>query len=232
MVAGVNFPTTKSTDWSDRKLNGAPPWTDRDNGYVVEYTADEKVPLEHKEYIAGAGAGGCVEECYCPKLGKDVAVKKVETYGKKETNDKLTKEMDYLRTIRHYHCIQVLGSYSRGDWFNIVMDPVATGDLRTYLMHEDSSPKVRRMELLCGQRSELLPTLMGCLAHGLHYLHQRQKLRHRDIKPANILLDGPTVLFADFNLSKVFTETQTGTSGPSLKTQMVSAYSVYRLRVH
>ena len=221
MVAGVDFPITKSTDWSDKRLNNARAWTDRGNGSVVEYTVDEKVPLEHKEYIAGAGDGGFVEECYCPMLGKEVAVKRVTTHGKKELNDGLTKDMGYLTTVRHYHCIQVLGSFIRGDFFSIIMEPVATCDLRTYLRHDAPSHKIRKMEQQCGPRTAFLPRLMGCLAHGLHYLHQKPKLRHRDIKPANILLDGPRVLFADFNLSKVFTETQSGTSGPSLKTQMV-----------
>ena len=226
MVGGADFLITKSTDWSNKWLNDAPAWTDRGDGYNVEYGEGEKAPLEHKEFIASAGEGGCVEECYCPRLGRKVAVKKVSTEGIKKTNDELTKEMSHLLTVRHYHCIQVRGSYIRGDWFNIVMEPVATCDLRTYLRHEDSSPKIRNMEQLCGPRAVFLPTIMGCLAHGLHYLHQKPKLRHRDIKPANILLNGRTVLFADFNLSKVFTETQSGTSGPSRKTQMVRAYSV------
>ncbi len=102
------------------------------------------------------------------------------THGKKETDDGRTKEMDYLRAVRHYHCIQVRGSYARANrigqkrvvsvyrlhmqrsmedkkamiareqenkfnelmtktraidsnitdnWFNIVMEPVATCDL-------------------------------------------------------------------------------------------------------
>ena len=40
------------------------------------------------------------------------------THGKKETNVGFTKEMDYLR-----------GSYILGNWFKIVMEPVATCDL-------------------------------------------------------------------------------------------------------
>ena len=232
MVAGVDFLITKSTDWSDKRLNDVPAWTDRGNGYVVDYTEDEKPPLDHKSYIASAGEGGCVEKCYCPKLDKEVAVKKVATYGDEETNDRLTKEMDYLRKVRHYHCVQVLGSYIQGDWFNIVMDPVATCDLRTYLKFESSSQKIRKMEKLCGMRSVFLPILMGCLALALHYLHQSARLRHRDIKPANILLNGRTVLFADFNLSKVFTETQSGTSGPSPKSPMVRISSVCKYSIH
>ena len=232
MVAGVDIPITKSTDWSNKKLNDPRKWTDRGNGFVVEYAVDEKVPLEHREDIAEVGVGGIVQECYCPMLRKGVAVKKVTTRGKKKANDDLTKEVGYLRTVRHYHCVQVLGSYIRGSFFCIVMEPVATCDLREYLEHDGPPHKIRKMEEQCGPRTAFLPRLMGCLAHGLHYLHQKSKLRHRDIKPANILLDGPTVLFTDFNLSKVFTETQTGTSGPSLKTLMVRVYSVRRLQAH
>ena len=232
MVAGVDLLITKSTDWSDKWLNDVPAWTDRGNGYATEYREDEKVPLEHRGIIASAGEGGCVEKCYCPKLDKEVAVKKVMTNGNEETNDRLTKETDCLRKVRHYHCIQVLGSYIEGDWFNIVMDPVATCDLRTYLINESSSHKIRNIEKLCGLRSMFLPTLMGCLALGLHYLHQKASLRHRDIKPANILLNGRTVLFADFDLSKVFTETQSGTSGPSRKTLMVRISSVCKHSIH
>ncbi len=232
MVSGVDFLTTKSTDWSLKRPKNAPPWTGSGNGYATEYREDEKVPLEHRGMIASAGEGGCVEKCYCPKLDKEVAVKKVTTNGNEETNDRLTKEMDYLRKVRHYHCIQVLGSYIQGDWFNIVMDPVATCDLRTYLMNEGSSHKIRKIEKLCGLRSVFLPTLMGCLALGLHYLHQSATLRHRDIKPANILLNGRTVLFADFDLSKVFTETQSGTSGESPKTPMVRISSVCKHSIH
>ena len=232
MVAGVDFFITKSTDWSLKRLNDALKWTDRGDGYVVEYTEDEKDPLEHIDFIAHVGEGGCVSECYCPKLGKSVAVKKITTYGKKETNDGLTEQMDYLLAVKHYHCIRVRGSYIRGDWYNIVTEPVATCDLRAYLKLEGSPFKKRKMREQCGPRIELLPTLMGCLAHALHYLHQRTKLRHRDITPANILLDGRTVLFADFNLSKVFTETRSGTTGPSRKTQMVRAYSVGIFRIH
>ena len=37
--------------------------------------------------------------------------------------------MDYLWAVKHYHCIQVGVSYIRGNWFNVVMEPVATYDL-------------------------------------------------------------------------------------------------------
>lgn len=232
MVAGVDSLTTKSTDWSLTRLNNVLPWTKDGDGISVKYKEGEEVPLKHIDFIASAGDGGCVEKCYCHKLNKDIAVKKVQIQGDEETNDKLTKHMAYLRTVNHYHCIQVLGSYIREDWFNIVMEPVATCDLRTYLMHEGSSHKIRKMEPVCGPRTVFLPTTMGCLAHSLYYLHQNERLRHRDIKPANILLEGRRVLFADFDISKTFTETRSGTTGPSAKTPMVSISSECKHSIH
>lgn len=232
MFAGVNSFTTKSTEYSLQNLQKAYPWTEGGDGFFMRSKEDEEAPLRHIDIIASAGHGGYVQKSYCHKLDKIIAVKGVDTQGDEGTNARLAKDMEYLRTVNHYHCIRVLGGYTRGDWFNIVMDPVATCDLRTYLMHGDSSHKIRRMDPLCGPRTVFLPTIMGCLAHSLHYLHQTARLRHRDIKPANILLDGPRVLLADFDLSKAFTETRSGTTGPSAKTPMVSIFSVCNLFIH
>jgi serine/threonine protein kinase len=181
--------------------------------------------LEHVDFIASAGDGGFVEECYSSELDKNVAVKKADTHSKGDTNEKLAREVINLRTVRHWHCVQILGSFIWKDWFNIIMEPVAICDLRTYLMHGGPSHKLREMESSCGPRTVFLPTTMGCLAHALSYLHEDPRLRHRDIKPANILLDKRRVLFTDCGLSKTFTDTESGTSGPSAKTPMVSALS-------
>ena len=231
MSAGANSFTTKSTEYSLQNYKEATPWTLRGDGYSFVCEEGEDTPLRILDFIAQAG-GGCVEKCYCEELQKAIAVKRVSTHGDEEINTKLTKDMEYLRTVNHYHCIRVLGSYIRDDWFNIVMDPVATCDLRIYLQHEGSSHKIRKMEPLCGPRTVFLPTIMGCLAHTLHHLHHTARLRHRDIKPANILLDGRRVLFADFDLSKTFTETRSGTTGVSAKTPMVSIPSVCKHSIH
>ena len=200
--------------------SATPPWTDRSDGFHVEYEEDEDVPLQSRELIASAGDGGCVEKYYSTKLDMNVAVKRMETYSKTPTNNKLSNEVDILRDLKHYHSIRILGSYTHQDWFNMLMEPVALCDLNNYLVNT-SSVKVRNIEPICGPRASFLPKIMGCLAHGLHYIHKEPRVRHRDIKPANILLDGSRVLFADFGISKLFTETQTGTSGPSSKTMMV-----------
>ena len=179
------------------------------------------VLLEHVDIFASAGDRGCVEKCHCPELNGMVAVKRLDTHSKRDTNDKLIREGNNLRMVKYDHCVQILGSFIREYWSNIVMEPVASCDLRTYLMLEGSSHKIRKMELSCGPRTVFLPTIMGCLAHTLYYIHKDPRLRHRDIKPANILLDGRRVLFADFGLSESFTETESGTSGPSGETPRV-----------
>ncbi len=200
-------------------------WTDRGDGFNVVYGEGETPPLDRVNTLAAASHGGSVEEWCCKGSQRIVALKRMETHGNKEDNEKLSYEVNILRQVKHYHSVRILGSYTHRDWFNIIMEPVALCDLRTYLMF-DSSMKVRNMEHLCGPRMLFLPTIMGCLAHGLLYIHKETSVRHRDVKPANILLDGPRVLFADFGLSKTFTETHSGTSGPSDKTVMVkTAYS-------
>lgn len=204
------------------------PWTDRDEGFYVNFGEDEDPPLTYVENMASPGNGVIVNRYECTKTSQQVAIKLMRTSSRKATIDKLNEEVKILRLLRHYHCIQVLGSYTHRDQLGIITQPAAACDLHDYLF-EYGSIKTRRMVLEYGIKSDFLPRLMGCLAHGLQYIHEQKgdastsgaQVRHRDIKPSNILLDGYRVLFADFGISKVYTATQTGTSGPSLKTKMV-----------
>lgn len=199
--------------------NSFPQWSH--DGFHVDFAENDKVPLEYIQALSGNGT--FVEEHRSTKLDKHVAVKKMETYSNKDRNDKLSKEVAILRNLRHYHSIRVIGSYTHRDWFGILTEPVATCDLKVYLA-EPASRKVAYMDKLVGPRDLFLPQIMGCLAYGLFYIHEELRTRHRDIKPANILLEGTKVLFADFGLSKAFTDTQSGTTGPSRKTPMVRAF--------
>lgn len=195
-------------------------WTDRGDVFHVDFTENEKLPLDLLDTIAQTTIGGVVEKRQCTIDGRLVAVKKMDTNRNETTNNELNKEVNILRSLKHYHSVRVLGSYTQGDSFSIVMEPVATCDLNTYLAWP-SSAKAKKQEAHCGPRDSFLPRIMGCLAHGLQYLHKEKKIRHRDITPGNILLDGPRVLYADFGISEFFTATQTGSSGPSRKTDMV-----------
>lgn len=215
----IDFLTTKSTEWSIRQPELNLQWIHRENGFHVELGEDDEPPLRYREHIAAASGGG-VDRYHCKELNRDIAVKRLQTHSDPKSNQTLYHEVEVLRRLRHYHVVQVYGSYTHRDWFNILMTPIATCDLRTYL-YAPLSHKVKLMEKSCGPRALLLPRIMGCLAHGLHYIHKDSKVRHKDIKPANILLDGPRVLYADFGCSKVYTDTQSGTTGPTTKTPMV-----------
>ena len=212
--------TTRSQPWSENEPQNPQPWTDRGkNGFYADFGPEEVLPLKLLENIF-TGYGVNVNHSICTKTGRKVAIKVMHTASKKATIDRLNHEVRVLRPICHYHCIRALGSYTSQDTLGIITEPVATCDLNNYLF-EDSSFKTNEMIRSYGPRSEYLPKLMGCLAHGLQYIHKagRQstsdgaQTRHRDIKPSNILLLGHRVLFADFGVSKVYTETQTGSTG-------------------
>ena len=228
------FLTTRSQEWSAKLPEKLPLWIDRGNGFFLSFDEHEKPPLKYLSHL-GNPQGVIVDRCQCTNTGQFVAVKIMKTYSRKTTIEKLNKEVKILRLIDHYHSIRAIGSYTHEDSLGILTVPVADCDLHEYLF-EDTGP-TRKLLNKYGPRPIFLPRLMGCLAYGLKYIHEQKnqpssdhpsdhsteehKIRHRDIKPSNILLHERRVLFADFGLSKVYTDTQTGTSGSSPKTQMV-----------
>ena len=228
-MAGSGFLTTKSTEWS-RVKSPSPLWKE-DGGWHKEFGENEKLPLNHIQPIASLSAGGVMEK-YRTEDGMLVAVKTMETFGDSNLNNELTQEVGILRDLKHYHSVSLLGTYIRGDSFSAVMEPCATCNLDTYLSQPKSNV-FKHITTRCGPQDTFLPKVMGCLAHGLQYLHKEPRMqydtgegkivRHRDITPTNIVLDGPRVLYTDFGLSKFVTATRTGSTGSSPKTSMVKA---------
>ena len=225
-MAESGFLTTRATRWSHGDLP-SPPWTHPDVFYK-EFKKGEKLPLEYIQHL-GQSFHSVVDQCRTED-GRLVAVKIKKTHGDLKINDKLQTEVRILRSLNHYHCVSILGAYICGDDFGIVMVPSAICNLYTYLFKPNSSA-FKDVEGRCSQGGPLLPKIMGCLAHGLQYLHKLPReryvsddgeiVRHRDITPGNIVLDGARVLYTDFGLSKVATADQTGSSGTSTKTPMV-----------
>ena len=215
-MSDIDFLTTRTKQWNDNSSPTPPKWTTQDDNFDLEFgEADGAVPLEYQDQL-----GDSVNKMRCKETEEIVAVKLLQTFNNLKTEGELKNEVNILRALNHYHCIRVLGSYRYRDWFGIVTQPVAQCDLKQYLS-EDYGWGVKCVESACGPRASFLPRIMGCLAYTLHYIHDDPQVRHRDIKPENILLDGKRVLFADFGLSKLYTETQSGSSGTSRKTPMV-----------
>ena len=211
------FLTTKTKQWNDLQPSSPPKWTTQGDCFYREFEEGEGAgPLEFLTDLSQD-----VQKMRCRETDEVVAVKKLDTSGKEELTTQISNEVEILRPLNHYHCIRVLGWYTEGDWSGIVTQPVAHCDLSQYLSQEKSY-RVRKVEEICGPRATFLPKIMGCLAYTLHYIHKDPIVRHRDIKPANILLEGKRVLYADFGLSKAYSQAQTTTSGPSGgKTPMV-----------
>lgn len=225
-MAETSFLTTRTTEWS-RGRSPSPLWTDPGDDFHKDFEEGQELPLEILGTISGPGS---VMEKRRMRDGTLVAVKKLDTYQDDKRTKKLKNEVEVLRSLEHYHIVRILGTYTQEDSFSMVMKPCAWCNLYTYLS-EPTSAAVKKMEDHCGPRDLFLPRIMGCLAHGLQYVHKEPRaqhnsdkdrlVRHRDIHPWNIVLDGPRVLYTDFGLSKFFTATQTGSSGPSHKMPMV-----------
>lgn len=219
--------TTRSAEWS-QNIPPAPEWTNWGNILYAEFNSDEQLPLLLMDAVPKTSYS-LVEKRQCEN-GSIVAVEKIDIFLTKIITTELINKVQILRSLKHYHSRRTLGCYTYSDFLSIVMEPWAVCDLRYYLSYP-SSRRVRRMEDRYGPREKFLPKIMGCLAHGLQYIHKEPRtqhenelekmIRHRDITPSNILLDGTRVLYADFGLSKFFPPTQRGSSGPSRKTIMV-----------
>ncbi|KAI9851742.1 MAG: hypothetical protein M1824_002490 [Vezdaea acicularis] len=105
--------------------------------------------------------------------------------------------------------------------------PVADGNLADFLEHWGNTP-------LCPEKASSMDTLICWpkqLADGLNYLHNHPSgtlVRHNDIKPSNLLLQGSTILYADFGLSRMFdTGEATTTYTPAVSfTKLYSAPEV------
>ena len=164
-MAESDFLTTKSTVWS-RDKTPFPPWN-KAGVLDKEFGENEKVPLEFINSIACLSRGGVVEQRRTED-GMLVAVKKMDTYGKADINEELRREVEILRSLKHYHSVSLLGTFIQGDCFNIVMEPCATCDLYTFLS-QPLSTGFKNITAHHGPQEFFLPKIMGCLAHGLQY---------------------------------------------------------------
>ncbi|ORX97441.1 kinase-like domain-containing protein [Clohesyomyces aquaticus] len=99
-------------------------------------------------------------------------------------------ELQILKRVQHFHCVEMVQSYTDQKYFAILMSPVGDCNLFDYYELALQSP----------DKSTLLQGFFGCLANALQYIH-RIKIRHRDIKPHNILVKGDRVLLTDFGIA-------------------------------
>ena len=212
--------TTKAAQWEKPEF---PSWTsqlDQDgipnDGYDVNFV--EKPPLELIDVI-GNGSNGVVCSMRCTENDQMVAVKRIPIDPARE--DALRSEVRNLRQLSHYHVLRICGTYNFKYHFHLMTLPVANCSLHDYLTYANGEQSYDPIQE-CGPPDKLLPTLFGCLANGLRYIHQ-ERIKHMDINPSNIILFGQQVLFADFGIARRFT-TRSTTDAPISRTRKVGRF--------
>ncbi|KAI0030047.1 kinase-like domain-containing protein [Vararia minispora EC-137] len=143
----------------------------------------------------GEGSFGRVKMAVHHPTGQIVALKYLsrEDIGVTESQDRVWREIDLWRFLRHPHIVKSYGVISTPSDVIIVLE-YAGGDLLRYVIDNG------RMEESQARR------LFQQIISGVDYSH-RLRIVHRDLKPENILLDDDlNVKIADFGLSSEIKE--------------------------
>ncbi|OJD35689.1 rho gtpase activator [Diplodia corticola] len=196
-----------------------------ENGKHWHFAKGEPQPFK----IAGVlGSGGYsqVHRIRSTISFKEYALKRIRrrrAFGNasKEAVRQFTTELKLLKSLKHRHMAEYVGSFTDPSYLGLIMAPVADMNLAEYLETISTYPEHSRRSSLITLRS-----FFGCMASALQYLHD-SSIRHRDIKPQNVLVDGSNVLFTDFGLSKDYSgDLGSTTSGATSMTPRYAAPEV------
>jgi serine/threonine protein kinase len=111
-------------------------WADRGVSHV-NFHKDESLPFQEVREL-GHGVNGPVVEVAVK--GFRVALKKI--YCRQGVTPMQLQEIQILKRLKHPHIIEVVGSYTRGRYLGILLYPVATCDLSTFLEDVDYLQRV------------------------------------------------------------------------------------------
>lgn len=162
----------------------------------LQVSTDTIAPPENYKIGKLVGSGGFAKVYYCldHDTGRDLAVKQVEyDLDCKDSRSELKalqNEIKILKKLRHPHIVLYYGTNEQQGFFNIFMEYITGGSLRSYI--QKNGPLSEKLT-----RKYVFHILLG-----LEYLHS-QKIVHRDIKAANVLRDSSgNAKLADFGASK------------------------------
>lgn len=196
---------------------------EKENGRHGHFAKGEPVPFKILGKL-GSGAYSQVHQIRSNIGFKDYALKRIRrriAFGNdaREGLKQFISEMEIIKSLRHRHMVEFVGSYTDPDYLALVMSPVAEMNL-AQLLDKSCRAGLKHAE------SEALRSFLGCLASALEYLHSCS-IRHRDIKPQNILIENGNILFTDFGLSKNYSgDIDSITSGLTVKTHKYCAPEV------
>lgn len=171
-------------------------------GQHVTFLPTEDVPLQQLG-VLGASMSATVDKVLCRRVA--LARKTMRCTPRFKVADALI-EVTHLQKLRHFHIVQLVGSYLQGRDFSILMYPVADYHLGKFL--DDSTYTLIGYDT----RNVFLPSIFGCLASAFNFIH-KHSTKHMDVKPQNILVRDTfqdywnrwRVYVADFGLSRDYT---------------------------
>ncbi|KAI9856071.1 MAG: hypothetical protein M1813_009291 [Trichoglossum hirsutum] len=206
---GMILKEAKSAVWDD--------WSGR--GFHVNFSANDNLPLQREDRL-GSGSFATVYKTFCK--GVTLAWKAEHRPRSGEL-----KEIESLKRLNHQHIVKLVGTFTHLQHLNLLLWPVATCDLATFLSDlsifkknnklldfSDVNPNpIHRFDKLgievttCveAQKSARawLYQKFGCLAEAISYLHSND-IKHKDLKPSNILLSRKGLWLTDFGISRDF----------------------------
>ncbi|CAN9479714.1 unnamed protein product [Alternaria alternata] len=205
----------------DKELN----WSGK--GQHVTFSATDVIPLSHISHL-GSSMSASVDKVLCRRVA---LARKTMKCDRRWTVTDALQEVYHLQNLRHFHIVQLVGTYLQGRKFSILMYPAADMHLETFLedtVYMDAWASI-------GQRIFLASTI-GCLTSAVAFIHQHTT-KHMDIKPQNILIRKTNlsgfqnkwrVYIADFGLSRSFaSQDHSQTDGPTSRTPRYCAPEVY-----
>lgn len=146
-------------------------------------------PYRYVEEL-GQGSFGVVISVTHNITGENYARKVMRTHNIPRRVSAFREELRIIERLQgHHHFIRVHEAFETDDgWAGMIISPVADrGSLTDYLNFYLSGPSTF-------EDSACLKQAFGCLASGLVFMHQHNRIRHKDIKPGNILMDKGKVI--------------------------------------
>ncbi|XP_055355643.1 insulin-like peptide receptor [Paramacrobiotus metropolitanus] len=176
------------------------------------YKPDEwEVPRENIERgrKIGSGTFGDVYEGIAKNIiaGVErllVAIKEVDEAKSPSERNFFLQEASIMKNFRCHHVVKLLGIVSEGQPVWVIMEYMASSDLKTWLRNqrpEDDKPDRRPPAV-----SRMLQ-MAGEICDGMAYIHSR-KFVHRDLAARNCMVaDDLTVKIGDFGMTRDVYET-------------------------
>ena len=187
LLNGVNG-NSSSTNQQQQQQQQQQPVEASDNGVQDEIEADDPSKLFDELTEIGHGNFGAVYFGKNVRSGQVVAIKMMN-YGGKQSSEKwleIQKELRFVKSLSHAHCVAYRGCYLKDQVAWLVMDYCLGSAADLLEVHKKPLAEAE------------IATIMRDTLDALAYIHAKRYI-HRDVKAGNILLtDEGLVKLADF----------------------------------